>query len=111
MPKEHDIRFDEVTNSLLRNGDVKTQGLQIDDIGRNRVMLTPVNTRGARASGYITVPPDSLPQLIGALAEIYVARHPDKTAALRKLMEDAISTVEPGPEDAEAIEAAANFRP
>lgn len=81
--------------SLLRNGTVRTVGVVVSDFGEHEVMFNPVNSRGIGATGHVSIHVDAIPDVMKALAEIYLRRRPADEAFLRDRVEAGIGLADP----------------
>lgn len=64
------VYYERDVNSLGRNGDVRTQGLDILKVGAN-VSLSPVRKKGGTGRCFIEMPVDAIPEVVQALRDIY----------------------------------------
>lgn len=84
------VPFQNPTESLLRNGLLKTSGLVATDLAEGEVLLKVLNSRGEWATGFITVDTDALPEVIKALVQIYLDNRPADEPLLRDRIEAGI---------------------
>lgn len=87
--------------SLGRNGPMTTSGVYVDDLGY--MLITPITGRGNAGRGYVGIDPQSVPEVIGALTELYLRRFPDGYAMIEDQVQAGVELAKPRPPVVDAI--------
>lgn len=96
------------TTSFLRNGDVRTVGVTIQDFGLGEVHVGAINSRGSKAAGGLYLRKEALPELIEALIAMSHHMDPSNDRKVRACVDRALNEV--SLEEAEVEEVGRAFR-
>lgn len=68
------IKFhNKTTRSFLRNGYIKTIGLDFSSYDEQTIMVTAVNSRNNLTVGHLAFPKEDIPEIVKVLEKIYRA--------------------------------------